>query len=420
MNESSYENELNEDINELNELVDTPCNELLKKHDQGSTDMKKNTTNKEVKEESSADNERNCVEPHPESKPLAISEVSSHDPPQNVPFDSSTSEYSLEHTAGALESSREHECCSEPSSHDQHCKPSHLIEIYSEKQRKTSYEAGHLEGGDVYLDQQQSLQMEGQKLNNQSLVMVIEEGKSNAMNENTKKDSPSSLNTCPSTSSSNLSSASPSPSGSSASSKDSGLPKMSENLVLTPVDSSTPVNCTFQEELASDLCSSILVPERPAPSPGQASSHLAHPNNNSIEYPSHSNFITRLRNGMASLTNWSLRRKTKPAEEKKMGFLQRRTEPPPHASGVPEARSLQEKQEDTPPKNTEEFDAMQVAKCCSSYPSQDSEKHFNSALNLVEDSLKLCMQSQEEGESSGHCSSETLPCVKPSACPSTE
>lgn len=193
-------------------------------------------------------------------------------------------------------------------------------------------------------------------------------------------------------------------------------PQMSEHLVLTSVDSSSPVNGTFQEE----LCSSGLVPEMPAPSSGQASSHLAHPNKDSIECPSHPQTITWLRNGMAALKNWSLRKKPKAPEEKNIGFLKRRTAPPPHASGVPEARSLQEKQEDMPLRNAEEIEAVQAAKCCSSYPSQDSEKHFSSALKLVEDSPKLWIQSQEEGESSGHCSSETLPCAKPSACSSSE
>ncbi|ELK18808.1 Rho GTPase-activating protein 20 [Pteropus alecto] len=63
---------------------------------------------------------------------------------------------------------------------------------------------------------------------------------------------------------------------------------------------------------------------------------------------------------------------------------------------VEETKSLQEKQEDMPVRAAEELEAVQEAQCSSSYPSQVSEKHFSSALNLVEDSLKLCMQSHGE------------------------
>lgn len=312
--------------NDMNEDVETPRHEMLKKHGQGSTDMKKNTTNEEVKKESSSDSEEQIVKLVPES---------------------------------------------EPSSDDQ--------------------------------------QMEGQKLNNQSLVMGIEEGKNNPVNQDTEEILPSSLNTCPSTSSSSVSSPGTSPSGISASSQDGVLPQMAEYLMLIPTESSSTADYTFQEELSSDLYSY----EMPASSSGQASSHLTHLNKESIECPSPSRPIAWLRNSMATLKNWSLRKKTKihGAEEKKRGFLKRRTEPPPHAPGIPEARSLQEKQE--------EHEAVQAAECWSSYPSQDSEKHFSSSPNVVEDSMKLGMQPQE-GESSGHCSSDTLPCAKTSACPSSE
>ncbi|ELK08141.1 Rho GTPase-activating protein 20 [Pteropus alecto] len=399
--------------NELNEDVDAPRNEVLKKIGQGSTDIQKIATNKQVKKESSSDNEGNHVKLFSKSKPVAISEasyshVSSHDHSQNVPFDSSTSKYFPEHTTGAHKSSRRHQRCSEPSSHDQHCKLSHLVGIYSKKQQTTSYEADHLDGEDDYLKPQKTLQMEGQKLINQSLVMGIKVGKSSAINQNAEKFSPSNLNTCPSTSSTSLSSPGTSPSGSSVSSQDSDLLQMSEHFVLTPADTSSPVDCAFQEDPSSDLCSSGLISGMPAPASGQTSSQLAYSSKDSVKCPSHSvtlHPMKWLRNGMAALKNWSLRKKPKAygPEEEKRGSLKRCTEPPAHASGVSEARSLHEKQEDVPLRAAEELESVQAAECCSSYPSQDSEIHFCSALNLVEDSLKLCMQSNE-GESSEYYS----------------
>ncbi|XP_023389531.1 rho GTPase-activating protein 20 [Pteropus vampyrus] len=399
------------------------------------TDIKKNATNKIVKKKSSSGNEGNHVKLFSKSKPVAISvasysHVSSYDHPRNVPFDSGTSGYSPAHTTDALKSLRRHRRCSEPIIHDQHCKLSHLGGIYSKKQHKTSYEADHFDREDDYLKRHKSLQMEGQKLINQSLVMGIEVGKSSAVNQTTEKFLPSSLNTCPSTSSSSLSSPGTSPSGSSVSSQDSAFSQISEHFVFTPTDTSSPIDCTFQaqrkqEELSSDLSSSSLISGMPGPSSRQSSNNLAHTNKDTIECPSHSvtlHPITWLRNGMASLKNWSLRKKPKAygLEEKKIVSLKRFTEPPPHASGVPEARSLQEKKEDIPLRAAEELESVQAAECCSSYPSQDSEKCFSSALNLVEDSLKLRMQSHEEGQSSGQCSSDILPCVKSSPCPSTE
>nr|KAF6463934.1 hypothetical protein HJG63_000907 [Rousettus aegyptiacus] len=94
MNDSSYDNL----DNELNEDIDAPCNEVLKKIGKGSTDILKIATSKQVKKKNTSNNEGNHVKLFPKSKPLAISEasyshVSSHDHPQNVPFDSSISGY---------------------------------------------------------------------------------------------------------------------------------------------------------------------------------------------------------------------------------------------------------------------------------------------------------------------------------------
>lgn len=129
----------------------------------------------------------------PKSKPVAISVASySHissscDHPRDQPFNTDTSGYSPLHTADALKSSRRHRRCSEPSINDQHCRLTYLRGICSKKQHKASCEASLLHGEDDYLKRHKSLQMEGQKLINQSLVMGIEVGKSSATNQNNEK-----------------------------------------------------------------------------------------------------------------------------------------------------------------------------------------------------------------------------------------
>ncbi|TKC37657.1 hypothetical protein EI555_006170, partial [Monodon monoceros] len=390
------------------------------------TDIKKNATNKNVKKKSLSDNEGNHVKLFPKSKPVAISmasysHMSSCDHPRNQTFDTDTSGYSPPHTTDTLKSSRRHRRCSEPNIDDQHCKLTYLRGIHSKKQHKASYEASLLHGEEDYLKRHKSLQMEGQKLINQSLVMGIEVGKTSATNQNTDKVLPPRLNICSRTSYSSLSSPGTSPSGSSVSSQDSAFSQISEHSVFTPTETSSPIDCTFQaqrkqEELSSDFSSSSLISGIPGPSSGQASGHLAYTKKDSVEWHSQMHSVTLhpstwLRNGVASLKNWSLKKKARAPrpEENKIGSLKGHTEPPPHASGVPEANALHERQKDMPRRAAEGLGAVQTARWYSSYPSQDSEKHCSSPVSLVEDRLGLCMKSPKEGEISGQCSPGTLP-----------
>ncbi|GAB5577053.1 rho GTPase-activating protein 20 isoform X3 [Prionailurus iriomotensis] len=395
------------------------------------TDTKKNTTNKNVKKKSLSANEGNHVKLFSKSKPVAISvasysHMSSQDHPGSQPFGTDTSGYSPTHTADALKSSRRHRRCSEPSMDDQHCKLTYLRGIYSKKQHKTSCGAGLLHGEEAYLERHKSLQMEGQKLINQSLVMGIEVGKSSSTNRNTEKGLPPRLNVCPRTSYSSLSSPGTSPSGSSVSSQDSAFSQISEHSVFTPTETSSPIDCTFQaprkqEELASDFSNSSLISATPGPSSGQASSRLAYTKKDVVEWHSQIHSVTLhpstwLRNGVASLKNWSLKKKARASrpEEKKVSSLKGPMEPPPYASGISEASPLQETQEDMPQRATEGLGAVQTAQWYSSYPSQDSEKHCSSPFSLVEDGLKLCVKSHKEGESSEQRSPGTLPCKRSS------
>lgn len=130
---------------------------------------------------------------------------------------------------------------------------------------------------------------------------------------------------------------------------------------------------------------------------------------------------TWLRNAVASLKNGSLQNKARASkpEEKKIGSLKGPKEPPPLASGVAEANSLQEKQKDVPPRAAEILGSVHTAQWHGFYPCQNSEKHCSSPFSLVEDRLKLCMKSHEEGENSGQYSPGTLPHVTSSPSPLT-
>ncbi|XP_072808430.1 rho GTPase-activating protein 20-like [Vicugna pacos] len=342
------------------------------------TDVKKNATDKNQKEKSFCDSEGNRVKLFPKSKPgtISYSRLSSHDRPRKQPFTADMAGYSPPRTAEPLKGSRRQRRCSEPSTEDQHCKLTYLTGLYSKKkQHNASCDASLSHKEEDYLKQHKSLQMEGQKLINRSLVMGIEVGKSGATNQITEKVFPPRLNICPRSSCSSLSSPDTSPSGSPVSSQDSAFPQISEQSVFTPTETSSPIDCTFQaqgkqEELSSDFSSSSLISGIPGPSSGQASSHQAHTKKDSLEGHSQMHSITLhprtwLRNGIASLKNWSLKKKARVPrpENNKTGSLKGPMEPPPFASGIPEASTLQERQTDIPQRATEGLGAVQTAQC---------------------------------------------------------
>uniref|UniRef100_A0A8C5JWN0 Rho GTPase-activating protein 20 n=1 Tax=Jaculus jaculus TaxID=51337 RepID=A0A8C5JWN0_JACJA len=383
----------------------------------GTDNSKKNGTNENIKEKTLSGTEGSHMTRFTKSKPVAISvascsHMSSQNHSRNRPFDADTSGYSPPHTADALKSSRAYRRCSEPSIDDQNCKLSYLRGIYSKKQHKTNCEAGFLHGEEDYLKRHKSLQMEGQKLINQSLVMGIEVGKSSATNQSTEKVLPPRLTLCPRTSYSSLSSPGTSPSGSSVSSQDSAFSQISEHSVFTPTETSSPVDCTFrtqrkQEELSSDLNSSSLISRMPGSSRGLASSHLTYIKKDPVEQYSQIHSVTLhpsawLRSGLVTLKNWSLKKKTKVArpEAKNIGFLKESPESPSHSSGIQEASSLQERQKDIDLRAAGGLTAPGYSSCAC----QDSEHHSSSPLSPVESRLKLCMKAHEEGESGGQCS----------------
>lgn len=391
---------------------------------------KKNASNKNAKKKGFFGHEGSHVKLPPPSKPVAISlascnYISSHDCPKSQLSDADTPGHAPPHTADAPKSSRRHRCCSEPSNNDQHSKLSYLRGIFSRKHSKASYEVGPLPGEEEYLQQHKSLQMEGQKLINQSLVMGIEVGKSSATSQSTEKLLPSSLSICPRTSCSSLSSPGTSPSGSSVSSQDSAFSQISEHSVFTPTETSSPIDCTFQAHSQqgepSNPGSSRLISGVSGPASGQASSCLTYTKKDTLERHSQMHSVTLhpstwLRNGMASLKNWSLKNRARAAkpEEKKTASLPGPAEPPPHASGVPEANPQQETQKDMTLQAPAGLAAVPTAQQHSSDPSHISEPHGSSPPSLVEGTLELCLKSQEEGESSGQSSPGTPPCERSS------
>ncbi|XP_045412599.1 rho GTPase-activating protein 20 [Lemur catta] len=388
-----------------------------------STDTsKKNSTNQNIKKKILPGDEGNYMKLWSKSRPLALS-VSSQDHFKNQLFDVDTSGYSPPHTADALKSSRKHRRCSEPNIDDQKGKLSLLWGICS-KQHKSSWESVLLHEED-YLKRHKSLQIEGQKLISQSLVLGIEVGKSSATNQSTEKILPPRLNLCPRTSYSSLSSPGTSPSGTPVSSQDSAFSQISEHSLFTPTETSSPIDCSFQaqrkqEKLSSDSSSSSLFSGMPGPSLVQASSYPAYTKKDTKEWHTQTHSVTLhpttwLRNGVASLKNWSLKKKTKAArpEEKKIGSLKGPLELPPNASGVLEDVSLQEKQNDVPSGAAAGLGAAHSAQRYGSSPCRDSGGHCSSRFSLVESRLKLCVQSHGEVEHGGQGSS--LPCERASA-----
>ncbi|XP_023565322.1 rho GTPase-activating protein 20 isoform X2 [Octodon degus] len=387
---------------------------------------RKNTTNKNIKKKSLSGNEGNPVKLFPKSKPVAISVAScghlapqDHSRDQHV--DAHTTGFSPPLTADTLKSSRTHRRCSEPNIDDQNCKLIYLRGIYSKKQHKISCEAGLLQGEEDYLKRHKSLQMEGQKLINQSLVMGIEVGRSCATSPGTEKVLPPRLDLCPSTSSSSLSSPGTSPSGSSVSSQDSAFSQISEHSVFTPTETSSPIDCTFQaqkkqENPSSDVSTSSLISKMPGPSIGQASSHLAYTKKDTVEWHSQMHSVTLhpstwLKNSVASLKNWSLKKKAKVTrpEERRINSLKGLSESPPCAADVLETDSRQEIQKDLPLRAAEGPGAMQTAQPHSSSSCQASEKHCSAPFSPVDSRLKFCMKSYKGEETEGQCCSGPSP-----------
>ncbi|XP_069869529.1 rho GTPase-activating protein 20-like [Dipodomys merriami] len=393
----------------------------------GTDDGKKNTPQQNPRKKHTPAPQGHHAGKFPKSKPVAISVASlSHmtfqDPGGHQPFGTEAEGY---RPAGARQSSLMRRRSSEPNIDDQSCQLTYLRGIYSKQLHESSCQGGLLHGEEDYLQRHKSLQMEGQKLINQSLVLGIEVGKTSATSQGTEKVLPPRLNLCPRTSYSSLSSPGTSPSGSSVSSQDSAFSQISEHSVFTPTDTSSPIDCTFQapgkqDELSSeDFLGSGLLSGMPGPSTEPASSHLASTRKDIFEWHSQRHCVTLhpsmwLRSGLASLKNWSLKKKVKTArpEEKKIGSLKELSESLPQASDVPEASAVPQRPEDKPLRAAEELAtaAVQPSQWYASYPCQDSENHCDSPFLLGES------RPSEGEEDQGRCPSDPWPQEGASSC----
>ncbi|XP_068936535.1 rho GTPase-activating protein 20 isoform X2 [Petaurus breviceps papuanus] len=384
--------------------------------------LKKNTTNQNVKKKAFFSHEGTPVRLPFKSKPVTISvasysNISLQDHSKSQTLGPDHSGYSPSNTRFGLRSLQRHRRCSEPNIDYVDCKLTYPRGVSPKNIHNTSCDVGLSLGDEDYLKRHQSLQVEGQKLISQSLIMGIEVGKSNASNLNVEKmlpGTPPRLNVCSRTSYSSLSSPGTSPSGSSVSSQDSAFSQISEHSVFIPTETSSPIDCTFstlrkQGELSPDFCSPFSGIFNP--SPGLASSHPLCIKKDSVEWSSQMQPLTLqpstwLRNGVATLKNWSLKKKTKAPrqERKKANSVKGGLEQPTCSSEGSETSLLQERQLDASLRTAGLVRAIETDNLCNPYVCQDSEDHDSSLISSVDVRLKLHMKPSKEVEGDSQCS----------------
>lgn len=228
------------------------------------------------------------------SKQLTISadihrKFSSQENSEKESLCSSSRGFSSAATSGTLKTSRRHRRSSEPTIGLLTPSFGRTADGHEKATRKASCDVVLSHEDEDYLHQLRSLQMEGQKLINQSLIIGINIGKSDNTNQNTEKKGLShcllppaleGLNTCSGFSSSSLSSPGTSPSVSSMSSLDSAFSQFSDHSVFTPTETSSPFDSTFQslkkrDETAAEAADDCLVAPSKVPPSSQPTHALA-------------------------------------------------------------------------------------------------------------------------------------------------
>nr|XP_060626964.1 rho GTPase-activating protein 20 isoform X1 [Anolis sagrei ordinatus] len=341
LNDSSYDSL----ENELNDCADSSFNNLLKKRGQ------ENRSRDSVLTLSDCD-----LDPHEsegpqiklpaKSQPVSISVGFHHKSPsrehsENESLCSITSGYSSTTISDVRKSSRRHRRCSEPTIGLLASNFTPRSGFHESAVRKASCDAVLSHMDEDYLKQLRSLQVEGQKLMNQSLAMGIDVGKDSPESHTSeKKDTcnrllpppPLRLNICSRTSCSSLSSPGTSPSGSSMSSLDSAFSQFSDYSVFTPTETSSPLDCTFHSQRKCGEISPDFIPFSgvhlgsgvgTSASTSQNSSLLG-VKKESMEWPPHKSPVTLhpstwLKSGASTMKNWTLRKREKASkqEEKK-------------------------------------------------------------------------------------------------------
>ncbi|XP_065437531.1 rho GTPase-activating protein 20 isoform X5 [Chrysemys picta bellii] len=364
LNDSSYDSL----ENELNDDVDSSFSDLLKKRGQD------NRSRDSVLTLSDCDLDQPEVEEikiqlPPKSKPVRISTGSHHesalqDQSENESLCSSTSGCSSVTVPDARKSLRRQRRCSEPTIGLLASKFSHISGVHENAVRKASCDAVLSHVDEDCLKQLRSLQVEGQKLINQSLVMGIDVGQSGTVDQNGEKKDLSNcllpppllrLNICSRTSCSSLSSPGTSPSGSSMSSLDSAFSQFSDYSVFTPTETSSPLDCAFQPqkkhgELSPEFnpFSGVHLGAGLSSFPNQASSSSSvGVRKESQKSPVTLHPSTWLKNGASTMKNWTLRKKERVSkqEEKKKSVVKITLEPQTDSSDASEDNLCQEQRQ---------------------------------------------------------------------------
>uniref|UniRef100_A0A8C2SP55 Rho GTPase-activating protein 20 n=1 Tax=Coturnix japonica TaxID=93934 RepID=A0A8C2SP55_COTJA len=286
--------------NEANDEADSSSSDWIKNRDQDNRSRESIFT---LSDGDSEQTEVDEIQNKTKSKQLTISvdvhrKFASQENSEKESFCSSALGFTSATTSGVLKTLRRHRRSSEPAIGLLAPSFVHAGDGHEKAARKASCDVVLSYEDEDYLHQLRSLQMEGQKLINQSLIIGINIGKSDNTNQNLeKKDlphcllppTPEGLNICSGFSSSSLSSPGTSPSLSSMSSLDSAFSQFSDQSVFTPTETSSPFDIsTFQpvkkqEETAAEppddyLVAPSRVPPSPQPTEALAEGSLLEPN----------------------------------------------------------------------------------------------------------------------------------------------
>ncbi|KAM9389389.1 rho GTPase-activating protein 20 [Phaethornis superciliosus] len=278
LNDSSYDSL----ENEANDEADSSSSDWIKNQDQDNRSRESVFT---LSDGDSEQTEVDEIQSKTKLKQLAISvdvhcKFSSQENSEKDSFCANALGFSSAATSGALKTLRRHRRSSEPAIGLLVPGSARIGDRREKATRKASCDAVLSHEDEDYLHQLRSLQVEGQKLINQSLIIGINVGKSDNTNQNIeKKDfshcllppAPEGLNICSGFSSSSLSSPGTSPSVSSMSSLDSAFSQFSDQSVFTPTETSSPFDGTFQllkkhEDTAAEVADDYLVTSKVPPS----------------------------------------------------------------------------------------------------------------------------------------------------------
>ncbi|XP_039207446.1 rho GTPase-activating protein 20 isoform X3 [Crotalus tigris] len=341
LNDSSYDSL----ENELNDCTDPTFNNLFKKRGKENRSRDSVLTLSDCDLDSPEAGDAQIKLPL-KSQPVSISvgfhqKSSSREHSENESLCSITSGYSSTAISDVLKSSRRHRRCSEPTIGLLDSKFTPLSGFHESAVRKASCDAVLSHTNEDYVEQFRSLQVEGQKLINQNLVMGIEvsnkDGPESHISE--KKDvsnrlllpPPLRLNICSRTSCSSLSSPGTSPSGSSMSSLDSAFSQFSDYSVFTPTEASSPLDCASQPQRKFGEVSPDFNPFSGVHLGSGISTFSNQANNNqtsslipikkeNLEWLSHKNPVTLhpstwLKNGASTMKNWTLRKRDRASKQ---------------------------------------------------------------------------------------------------------